>query len=409
MIKKLLVLSTILCLIASAGCTSKNAKDEGEQAVSEGGELENVGDANAASPDGLEGSVEEAKPADDASLTDQANTSDTLTEDVLDAAGTNEIAAENTEPAATDPNAALPADNAAPSDTLAGNPTPSLDNPPPVETSSGLTEAIPPAEEKPKTSVPLQKMATAPWQVGSTWYNTVYFARPGDSLSKISNKIYGDGKHVKELKKGNPTYSSREVQPGDKVYYNSPKRSEDSSKLITYFEDNGIAPKTYVAKTGDNIRKVSKELLGYKNAWKEVWSYNLVESKAEIEEGTEIKYWPDEATVAAATTAPAEMNTPPPPPEAAMAPPPPPPIEPPPPPPEAAMAPPPPPPPPEAAAPHSSDMLAGSPLEGMDQDTMMIIGLVGVGLILMVSMFIRNKKRRQREFEQAMNETQVGT
>jgi len=452
MIKKFLVLSAVLGLIVTSGCTSQNAKDEsGEQIAAEGGELENVSGDAAAPADGLDSTVA-ADSTTDALAADPAaptNTSDVLTEESLgDPAAPNEVVAENKEQPPADPSAP-PADSLTPTDTLSSTPPPALDTPPPLETSSGLTESTPPVaatEGKPKSS--LKKVTTEPWQVGKVWFNTVYFARPGDSLSKISQKIYGNESRVKELKKGNPSLSNN-VSPGTKVYYNSPNRSDDSTKVITYFEDNGIPAKTYIAKKGDNIRTVSKDLLGYKNAWQEIWASNAVESKAELDEGTELKYWSDEpsatATTAAATTAPtpsdAGMNAPPPdpgmappppiepppaPPDMAMnapppppdmgqqAPPPPPPAEmvppPPPPPPDVAMAPPPPPPPPMAPPPPAhNDVLAGSPLEGMDQDTMMIIGLVGVGMILMVSMFIRNKKRRQREFEQAMNETQVGT
>ncbi len=456
MIKKILVLSAMLGMMITTGCTSQNAKDEsGDQVVTEGGELENVGGDAAAPADGLDASATgsadgelSADPALDAGADAgaQANTSDQLTEDALGEvpAAPNEVIADA--PAATDPGATPPADNLSPTDTLSGTPPPALDTPPPLETSSGLTESVPPVastEDKPKPS--LKKIAPEPWKVGKTLFNTVYFARPGDSLSKISQKIYGDESRVKELKKGNPTLAN-DVKPGSKVYYNSPNRPDDSTKVITFFEDNGIPPKTYIAKKGDNIRSVSKELLGYKNAWQEVWASNAVESKAELDEGTELKYWSEEPMAAVAKTeapsteippappADGAMNNaagdpnmvppappiepppppdmaqqPPPPPDMAMQPPPPPPeavAPPPPPPPDVAMAPPPPPPP---AAQPQNDALAGSPLEGMDQDTMMIIGLVGVGLILMVSMFIRNKKRRQREFEQAMNETQVGT
>ncbi len=439
MTKKLLVLLTTLGLIFSIGCTSKDTSEESDVATADEGQLESVDgapstDGTTASGDGLENGLTE-----ESTNTATNSTEPSLSEEPLsDPAAPNES---TTQQATEEP--AL-ADSTTPSDTLAANPNTSIDSPPPIETSSGLTESIPPVEDKPKVSVPLQKMATAPWQVGKTWFNTVYFARPGDSLSAISTKIYGDESRIKELKKGNPTYASRDVKAGDKIYYNSPKRPDDSTKIITYFEDNAIPPKTYIAKSGDNIRSVSKELLGYPNAWKEIWSTNSVESKAEIDEGTELKYWSDDTAVAAAKTSPPEMTTPPPPPseppppDAAMAPPPPPlepppmpdtamappppPLEPPPMP-DTAMAPPPPPPPPQEMAPppppvdqqqaanptKQDDMFAGTPLEGMDQDTMMVIGLVGIGLILMVSMIIRNKKRQQREFEQAMNETQVGT
>lgn len=429
MIKKLLVLLALVSFFATTSCTSKKSSTEGE-VVAEGdagnGEaLENVDGELAA--DGTE------KPAET-----PANTSDQLTEDSLgEPAATNEAATpENstTEPA---PVATEPTPVAPPPESLDQTPTNVTDAPPPAENAAGVTETT---EEKPKKNVPLQKVATAPWQVGNVWFNTVYFARPDETLKTVANKIYGNTDRLKELKKGNPTYQSRDLRPGDKVYYNSPNRAEDSSKMLTYFEDNGIAPKTYVAKKGDNIRTVSKELLGYKDAWKEVWASNLVESKGELDEGTELKYWSDAGaeTQVAANTAPVQeppavpaMEAPPPPPPTAeMVPPPPPdmaqnppPSELPPPPPMAEMAPPPPPtemapptPPPTEMAPPPPPppMAANENIEPaasgeMDQDMIMGLALGGVALLLIVYMFIRNKKRKQQEFEQAMSETQVGT
>ncbi len=154
----------------------------------------------------------------------------------------------------------------------------------------------------PKTApTPLQKMATEPWQVGKVWYNTIYFARPGDTLKSISKMIYGSDK-TSLLKKGNASLSSRKVKPGDKVYYNSPNRPDDSVKMLTYYEDNGQAPEVYVAKKGENLKKVAKTLLGYDNAWKELWASNSTESKGELSEGTELHYWKGQSNIAMKST-----------------------------------------------------------------------------------------------------------
>ena len=186
MTKKLLVLLTTLGLIFSIGCTSKDTSEESDVATADEGQLESVDgaapstDGTTASTDGLESGLTE-----ESTNTATNTTEPSLSEEPLaDPAAPNEATKATEEPAL--------ADSTTPGDTLAANPNTSVDNPPPIETSSGLTESIPPVEDKPKVSVPLQKMATAPWQVGKTWFNTVYFARPGDSLSSISTKIYGD-------------------------------------------------------------------------------------------------------------------------------------------------------------------------------------------------------------------------
>jgi hypothetical protein len=441
MMKKLLLLIAISSFIFSTSCTSKDSKDDSSEvtASSDGGELEAVAEDSQ-----TETATEEA--------ISENSTSETLSEDALaETKPTEETPAENM-PADSLAEATPPAEGTAPAEAIPpAQPEDTLAQSTP-EPSSQVTEAPPPAfespaqdnsvaqTEKPKVSVPLKKMESAPWQVDSKWVNSIYFARPKDTLSGIANKIYGSEERTEELKKINPTYGSRDVRPGDKVYYSSPNRAEDSSKIITYYEDNGIAPKTYTAKSGDNMRSVSKSLLGYKDAWKEVWASNAVESKSALDEGTELKYWdsadlasqapPAQNTDAAAgslatnninnlpppsdmSSAPATTDTgvlPPPPPDMAQnspdlnAPPPP----------DMATQPPLadlPPPPPLAEQPNPTPAAADISHEGImaDQDMMLALGLGAVGLILIVSMFIRNKKRKQREFEQAMGETQVGT
>lgn len=439
MMKKFLLLLALSgYLVTHVGCTSNESKDDSTEVAAEGdgassgGELENVSEENKATEEAIAENGTSESLSEDALAENTTAPAETAPQD-------NALAENTTAPAET-----APAEPTPPQDTLAqSQPAQVTEAPPPVETPASDSSA---QSEKPKVSVPLQKVASAPWQVGGKWFNTVYFARPGDSVASISKKIYGSEERSEEIQKANPTYQSRDVKPGDKVYYNSPNRPDDSTKVITYFEDTGMPAKTYTAKSGENIRAVAKKLLGYKEAWKEVWASNSVESKGALDEGTELKYWETSDMASSAPprneTAPstnvAENNinnlppppdanmppppdmgsTPPPPPDmAANTPPPPPPADMPPPPDMSANTPPPPPaempPPPPAAAATTENSptpaAEGMAIAGMDQDMMMALGLGAVGLILVVSIFIRNKKRKQREFEQAMSETQVGT
>jgi hypothetical protein len=319
---------------------------------------------------------------------------------------------------------------------------------PPAEPALDSSASSSMTEEAPKKVIPLQKVADRPWKVGGKWLNTVYFARPGDTLKKISQNIYGEDR-TSALKAGNPTYKSRDTRPGDKIYYNSPKRPDDSERVLTYHEDNGITPESYTAKAGDNIRSVSKKLLGYGEAWKEVWASNTVESKGEIPEGTELRYWaaaptnPNAGMMNAENSAPPEMpaappsevppapdvsgmeNQMPPPPSQDMAgdfpppppppsdatmndlPPPPPPVSPesmagsdlpPPPPPVDDASMPPPPPPPVAASTEEGGESPGAEM-AFDEDTMMTLGVAAFAALALVGLIIVRKKRKQKELE----------
>ena len=311
---------------------------------------------------------------------------------------------------------------------------------------------------KSSSSSSLRKIAlTSPYQSKAGWVNTVYVARPGEKLKEVSQKILGSDKS-KELKKiaENSYLKSHSLKAGDKVYYVSPNRPDDSSKTLFYYEDMGMVPETYVAKKGDNLKKVAKELLGYDRAWVELWTANPIESKTKLAEGDTIKYWRSASSIAPATNVaqtngaaklidstqasggiaanmppppsepaqvastnapPPDMNALPPPPAGNELPPPP--TEanalpPPPPPPD--VAPPPPPPPIDAAAPeapgvkknvHAEEEVASTSIL-QDNDTMMSLGAVGVLVAALAFVLIRRKKKKAAE-QAASYDSNVGT
>ncbi|MEN0057485.1 MAG: hypothetical protein AAGB31_01520 [Bdellovibrio sp.] len=440
MMKKIVVFLACLGLaFQMTSCTSKDSQSDSEMASDfDSADLEKLDNDEA-----LE-------------LTrDEALSSDQLPEDALGETTSNVADTSHDVPAPTDMAATsepMPSDPFADSHstTTTDSSTTIVDSGVSSEPeSSSMIESSPRTgtasfSEPVKQNVPLQKVPSAPWKVGKTWFNTVYFARPGDSLASISRMIYGNEGKVAELKKGNPSFKSRSVKPGEKVYYSSPHRADDSSRMITYYEDNGIAPEVYVAKSGDNIRKISKNLLGYDNAWKEVWSSNSVDSKGAISEGTELRYWRGGA-IAAAPPAPSQEiaaggmmedhSLPPPPtgpahdempavpPQQAQAD-----FPPPPPMPEQEMDMPPPPPPPgmDMAQDHMAPppppaevinppalpppQMAEESAPEMDNDTTMALAVVGLGAAGLAALIVIRKKRKQRELEQqAMDNTHVGT
>jgi hypothetical protein len=283
----------------------------------------------------------------------------------------------------------------------------------------------------------LQKIAATPWKQGKKWINAVYFAHPNDSLESISEKIYGAGKSV-DLSKANPQYASRALKPGDKVYYSSPQRPDDQEKVLTYYDDNNIQSQSYTSQSGDTVKKVAKKILGYDGAWKELWASNEIDSKGEIPEGTTLRYWPydgekaaapapeklAEAAPAPAPVEPAPAPAPAPEPPVAVSPTPPPAENPTPPPPapgsdQAAMPPPPPPvdtaPPPPPGV-DTAGVPPASPTPGehgaepgtTSEEDPMVYAVLGLAGLAVVALIMIKKKRKQKELEQALNDTQVG-
>jgi hypothetical protein len=443
MMKKfILAFATISLLATLPSCTSKDSKNE--DIIAEDGTAEDMAAAGGGEI------LDESLDSDQSfSLNDEgsAPVAPTTTDDQLTLDSFGETPEANTMAEVPPDENQMMADPAAPQTTEPPPNEMAIEQPEPEPTTIAPTEEIaPPMQEvaeqetfKAETDLDqpkparrsLQKMASSPWKIGSKWVNAIYFARPNDSLESISQMIYGDDR-TKELKKINPTYVNRDVKPGDKVYYASVTRPDDNSQIITYYEEKNIPSKTYVSKPGDNIRKLSSELLGYPEAWKEIWAYNTVESKQDIGEGIELRYWesgvaPSVPAMPIADQAPSESVTPedsmmppppseemPPPPDASQnmagneLPPPPPPMEPPPPPPSMDMAPPPPPPPPPAMAQTAPTEDPGAVSSTSEQDTTLAMGAVAVVVLGAVALIIVRRKRKQREMDQALGETHVG-
>lgn len=314
--------------------------------------------------------------------------------------------------AATPPADAPPASDVAASEPPPPEPEAAPSTVPVTTVDSGATE-----EPKPATGS-LQKIKSSPEKIGKTLVNAVYIARDGDSVESIAQKV---GVKQKDLCRANSFNCSRPAKVGDKFYYNSPQRPTDDTVVKTFYEDAGLQPEVYVAKSGDNIRKVGKELLGHERSWMEIWATNDVESKGDLEEGVQLKYWPktDVAAPAMAKTdaaAPPADAPPAPPAEQAATetPPPAPPSEQPPqqaandlPPSPDANAPaaagtveppPPPPPPPPAdnAAPPADSAAPVAGAAGQDPDQTMMLGVGAVLLLAAAALFISIRKKRQR-------------
>lgn len=147
-------------------------------------------------------------------------------------------------------------------------------------------------EEAPKKIISLRKIPVNPWKREGQWINSIYIARDGDSLSSIASQIYNNS-DPSLLQKINSHLRNREVVVGDKVFYGSIKRPDDSQRFLTYYEDQGIPASSIAIQAGDNIRTFSKNLLGHDKSWKEIWATNPdIESKGIINEMTMIQFWP---------------------------------------------------------------------------------------------------------------------
>ncbi|MGZ3689957.1 MAG: hypothetical protein ACXVAX_00550, partial [Pseudobdellovibrio sp.] len=328
----LLLLLTAGLIAFNSGCTSKessgdeqpveNADTEKIETIDSGTATETAtaatptetktdAKADAATPPANDASLEAAlndPTTDSAAATPPPATTDTAAAPTVDETSLNNTAAA---PPVTDAQLAPDATAATPPPADATAAAPPADvTETPVATGTGI-EPTPVAATAPKTGgAPMKKLSEfTPYQAKNGGFvNTVYVARPNEKLADISQKIFGSDKSA-ELKDitENHYLKSRAPKAGDKIYYVSPNRAEDSTRTISYYEDMGMVPETYVAKKGDNLKKVAKTLLGYDTAWKEVWATNpTITSKSTLKDGDTLRYWKSggEIMTAAAPTPP---------------------------------------------------------------------------------------------------------
>lgn len=154
----------------------------------------------------------------------------------------------------------------------------------------GVGDAV---ETVTKQLVPVQKMASAPFNRAGILLNSLYIVRPGDTINSIKEKIYGSGSSA-NLVQLNPSLKPNNLKVGEKVYYNSPNRPNDSSRMMYYYDDVGMQAQYYEIQSGQSIRKVAQDLLGHPRSWMEVWATNPdVESKWTVSRSHNLRYFPE--------------------------------------------------------------------------------------------------------------------
>lgn len=174
----------------------------------------------------------------------------------------------------------------------------SIDNsePPLPQEDLGKADPLVPVDDDEASTtnwIPVVKVKTDPFFRNERVMNAVYIARPKDDIQNISEKLF-QADRSEELKSDNP-HLAKGVDPGDKVYYNSPNRPDDKTNLKNYYEDMGLKPQFYTTKNDDNIRRLGSKLLGFPDGWKELWAINPnIDSKTILPNGMEVKYWTGE-------------------------------------------------------------------------------------------------------------------
>ncbi len=292
--KYLLIFIAAFALITTSGCSlfSSDSEEPKEEAVSE----------DTVSDEEVSDSTEETVADSDEEEVVDEYPDDDYGSDGTAVAATDDASATPTE----DDSSALPdqpVDGAAQEDTLLVDGTDTATSTAATEDTSSSYSA--PVQDSSTSMVsdsyvpesnyiPVQKMKKTPFTRGGAVLNRLYIVRNGDTLESIAQKTMGDGSRSNDLMSWNPTFQSKGIKVGDKVYYSSVKNPNDNSQILLYYEEAGVQPSYYTGKSGDSLRKVAKNLLGHERSWMEIYATNdSVDDKWQLAEGTQVRYWPD--------------------------------------------------------------------------------------------------------------------
>ena len=96
-----------------------------------------------------------------------------------------------------------------------------------------------------------------------------YYVMSGDSLSKISLKIYNDLSKWKDLAELNQISNPDRIYAGDVVYYVLSDKSKDFARS---YENSAFD--YLLVKKGDSLSEISKRLFGTSHNWRVLWKEN---------------------------------------------------------------------------------------------------------------------------------------
>lgn len=165
-----------------------------------------------------------------------------------------------------------------------------------------------PMESAPMESAPMAEAAPAgssmPFQPGGSpaapglpeaGSKMGYIVESGDTLGKISQKIYGTPGRWNELATLSGIANPSRIYPGDLVYYTL---DESAVSFATAYES--IQRSTESVQQGDTLATIAQRVYGSSKAWRSIWRHNdKIDNPDILTAGTAIYFVPKGAATAA--------------------------------------------------------------------------------------------------------------
>ena len=113
-----------------------------------------------------------------------------------------------------------------------------------------------------------------------------YIVEKGDTLAKISEKVYGNVKMWKDLARLAGLSDPNKIYPGEVIYY---QLSPETSAFASSYESLSRSAVTVVK--GDTLAKISAKVYGTPSKWRAIWRENeQVQDPESLTEGGVIYY-----------------------------------------------------------------------------------------------------------------------
>ena len=126
-----------------------------------------------------------------------------------------------------------------------------------------------------------------------------YVVQPGDTLAKISMRIYGDVNRWNEMANLTGMANPSRIYPGDVVYY-----TLDEAALAFSSAYESVARAEEVIQQGDTLATISRRVYGTSKGWKAIWRQNdTIDNPDVLQAGATVFYVQADALTAAVETA----------------------------------------------------------------------------------------------------------
>lgn len=141
----------------------------------------------------------------------------------------------------------------------------------------------------PQSAVPFQPGGTpAAAGLPELGSKMAYIVEKGDTLARISQKIYGNGNRWQEMATLSGLSNPSRIFPGDLVYY-----TLDESAVAFAKTYESLARSEEQVKPGDTLATIAKRVYGSSTAWRSIWRHNdSIDNPDVVTPGTTVYYLP---------------------------------------------------------------------------------------------------------------------